>query len=85
MNDGIQIIGFSAAFFTTIAYLPQAIKVHRTKKTRDISLLWIVTITMGITLWLLYGYFINDYPIIVANTVSIVLTLYLLVMKLRLG
>lgn len=79
----ITVIGLVAAFCTTIAYLPQAIKVIKTKQTKDLSLLMYSVLTLGVTLWLIYGYFVKDLPIIAANTISLILTSTILVLKIR--
>lgn len=64
------IIGFLAAFFTTVAFLPQAIKVLKTKSAQDISLLMYLIFCTGALLWLIYGFLIHSYPLIVANAIT---------------
>ena len=76
-------IGFFAAFCTTIAFLPQAIKVYKTKSTKDISLYMFLIFTIGVLSWLIYGLIINDWPIILANAVTLVLSFFILIYKLR--
>ena len=51
----VELVGFAAASLTTFAFLPQAIKIHKTQSTKDISLAMFVTTTLGILLWLIYG------------------------------
>ncbi|MBM2838693.1 MAG: hypothetical protein HW415_1318, partial [Deltaproteobacteria bacterium] len=53
--DNTTIIGSIAAFFTTIAYIPQAFKVHKTRHTRDLSIWMLGILTSGIFLWTIYG------------------------------
>lgn len=77
-----SIIGFLAATLTTAAYIPQAIKAIKTKQTKDISLWMYVMMTIGILLWLLYGIFNNDWPIILANCVTILLVIPILIIKI---
>lgn len=79
----VAIIGFIAATFTTASFLPQVIRIHRTRKTHDLSLLMYVILYVGILLWIIYGIFLKSLPIIIANSVVIVLCLYILVMKIR--
>ena len=81
--DYYTIIGMVAAFCTTASFLPQAIRVIRTKRTRDISLGMYLMFTMGIFLWLLYGILTRDIPIIIANAVSFVLSFTILILKLK--
>ena len=76
-------IGFFAAVCTTIAFLPQAIKVYKTKSTKDISLYMFLIFTIGVLSWLIYGLIINDWPVILANAITLVLSFFILIYKLR--
>ena len=76
-------IGFFAAFCTTIAFLPQAIKVYKSKSTKDISLYMFLIFTIGVLSWLMYGIVISDLPIILANSVTLILSLFILVYKIK--
>jgi len=78
-----EYIGFFAALCTTVAFLPQAIKVYQTKSTKDISLLMFLIFTVGVLSWLIYGLIINDYPVILANSVTLILSLFILLYKIR--
>lgn len=79
----IEITGFLAAILTTSSFAPQAIKVVRTKQTRDISLGMFSAMTSGILLWLVYGLFIVSWPIIIANAISFVLSVIILGYKIK--
>ena len=79
----IKYIGFFAAFCTTFAFLPQAIKVYKTKSTKDISLYMFLIFTIGVLSWLIYGLIINDLPVILANTVTLILSFFILIYKLK--
>ena len=79
----IKYIGFFAAFCTTFAFLPQAIKVYKSKSTKDISLYMFLIFTIGVLSWLIYGLIINDWPVILANAVTLVLSLFILIYKLK--
>ena len=81
----VTVIGFIAAACTTIAFLPQVIKTCRMKETRDISLLMYLVLITGISLWVLYGLLIGDYPILIANGVTVILALIILIAKIRYG
>ncbi len=83
MVDYVTIVGFVAGFLTTIALLPQVIKTWRTKLTRDISLPYFLVLTIGLFLWVVYGIFINDFPIIVANIISFIFSSTIVYFKLR--
>jgi MtN3 and saliva related transmembrane protein len=77
-------LGFFAAFCTTIAFIPQAVKVYKYKHTKDISLGMFTLLNFGFILWLWYGLSIGSYPIIIANAVTMVFAIYILVTKVRL-
>ena len=81
----IYAIGIVAAILTTSAFFPQVIKVHLSKHTRDISLLMCVLLAGGVFLWIIYGLLRNSHPIIVANSITLGLTLYLIYLKLKYG
>ncbi|MCL1495120.1 MAG: SemiSWEET transporter [Pseudanabaena sp. Salubria-1] len=83
--DFTNILGFTAASLTTIAFLPQVIKVWRSHSTKDISLPMLVTFIGGITLWLIYGLLVNAAPIYLANGITLVLNLLILRFKLKYG
>ncbi|MGL5447655.1 MAG: SemiSWEET transporter [Rhabdaerophilum sp.] len=81
----IEIIGMAAAIITTLCWVPQAIKVIRTRETAAISLIMYLMLATGIALWLAYGLLIMSWPLIGANAVTFVLVLGILVMKIRFG
>jgi MtN3 and saliva related transmembrane protein len=81
----ITLIGLAAAFCTTVAFLPQVIQTWRTRSTKDLSLPMFSIFTTGIFLWLVYGVFIADLPLIAANGVTFVLSGTILYFKLRHG
>ncbi|MES2684088.1 MAG: SemiSWEET transporter [Pseudomonadota bacterium] len=79
----IDFIGNVAGFCTTIAFVPQVLKVWRTRSTQDISVSMYAVFLLGLLLWLAYGWMLRAWPIIIANTFTIVLAGSVLVMKLR--
>ena len=72
-------IGLGAAGLTTAAFLPQVIKIWRTRRTRDISF----GMFLVLCLWLVYGILRDDLPLILANAVTLVLAGTILVFKLK--
>jgi len=78
-------LGVGAAALTTAAFLPQVIKAHQSKRTEDLSLLMLVLFAAGLLLWICYGLMISSLPVIVANVITVSLTLYLLYLKLKHG
>jgi MtN3 and saliva related transmembrane protein len=83
--DHAFFIGIAAACLTTAAFLPQVIKAHVSKHTKDISLWMCILLGSGVTLWAVYGVFLNSHPIIVANSITLVLTIYLIYLKKKYG
>jgi MtN3 and saliva related transmembrane protein len=80
-----DILGSVAATLTTSAFVPQAWQVWRTRHTADISLGMYAMFTLGIGLWLGYGILLESWPIIIANSVTLLLAGAVLVMKLKFG
>ena len=76
-----DLIGYVAAFCTTFAFVPQAMAVWKTGRTRDLSLSMFSIFSLGVALWLVYGLMIKAWPIIIANCITIVLAGYILWMK----
>jgi MtN3 and saliva related transmembrane protein len=83
MMNSITIVGLVAAVFTTIALLPQLLKVWRTKSTRDISTGMFSFYCIGVFLWFVYGVFIGDLPIILANSIAFVQGAAILLLKAK--
>lgn len=81
--DNTTILGLVAGTCTTAAFFPQLVKIWRSKSTRDISLLMYVVICTGILLWLIYGIMIGSVPVILANTVTLVIAAMILILKLK--
>ena len=76
------VIGFVAGVLTTLAFVPQVIRVWRTKSARDLSLASFAIFTAGVALWLVYGLMVDALPVIVANAVTLALALAILAMKI---
>jgi MtN3 and saliva related transmembrane protein len=78
-----EVIGSTAAVCTTVAFLPQLIRVWRRKSAEDISLIMFLLFSAGVALWLVYGLRIGSFPVAAANAVTLALALAILVLKLR--
>jgi MtN3 and saliva related transmembrane protein len=76
-------IGYAAAACTTIAFLPQAWVAIKTRNTQSLSLAMYIVFTAGVALWLAYGVLKNDWALIAANGVTVLLSLTILITKLR--
>ena len=78
----VEIFGYLAAILTTAAFLPQLIKTIKTKKADDVSLTTLVMFITGVGSWIIYGYVISSYPLLIANVITLVLNLLILISKL---
>lgn len=83
--DTITIIGLAAGTLTTIAFVPQLTKTWKSRSAKDISLGMFLIFCSGVFLWLLYGILIDALPIILANTVTLILSSAILVLKIKYG
>nr|WP_319377224.1 SemiSWEET transporter [uncultured Methanoregula sp.] len=81
--DTIVIVGYIAGILTTISFIPQVARAWRLKETRDLSLAMLVLFAFGVLLWALYGFWVSSLPIIAANTITFILILVLLWLKIR--
>lgn len=79
------VLGSVAASLTTFAMLPQALRVIKTKHTKDLAIgMWVMA-TSGFILWIFYGILRNDIVLIVANIVSLSLAGTILALKIKHG
>ena len=79
------LIGSTAAFLTTLAFVPQAWMTWKSRRAEGISLGMYGIFTVGVALWCLYGVLLGAWPVIVANAVTLMLAVFILGMKLRFG
>ena len=80
-----SLVGFAAGFLTTIAFIPQVVKIWRSKSADDVSLATFLAFTLGVALWLTFGILQKEPPIILWNGVTLVLAAAILAMKLKFG
>ena len=78
----VDIFGYFAAFLTTAAFLPQLIKTLKTKKAEDVSLVTLIMFIVGVLCWIIYGYKISSIPILLANLITLLLNLLILISKI---
>lgn len=83
MLAATETVGFVAATCTTFAFVPQVVRIWRTRSAEDISLAMYLTMVAGVLLWIVYGTRIHSVPLVVANAVSLVLACAVLMGKLR--
>lgn len=79
----VHYIGFFAGLLTSGAAVPQVLQTYRTKHARDLSMSQLILLNLGMALWLIYGLFLNDFPLILANIFSIFCYSTLIAMKIR--
>lgn len=77
------IVGSLAAILTTSSFVPQAIKIIRTRSTKDISLYMYIVLTTGTLCWLIYGILLAEAPLILANVIGFSLTFTILFLKIK--
>ena len=78
----IEFFGYFAAILTTLAFLPQLIKTLKTKKAEDVSLITLIMFLTGVLSWIVYGYKISSTPILLANLITFILNLLILIFKI---
>ena len=76
-------VGIIAGVLTASSMLPQVIKVFKEKKAEDISLLMLIVLLSGISLWIVYGVMRKDMPIIATNAFSLLVNLVLIVLRIK--
>lgn len=79
------IVGLIAGAFTTFSLLPQVMKTVKTKETKDISMAMYIILISGMLLWIIYGVLIDAPPVILANALSLLLALIILIFKIKYG
>jgi MtN3 and saliva related transmembrane protein len=77
------LIGFVAGTLTTFSFVPQVLKTFHSKRCDDLSWGMLLAFTTGVFLWFVYGLFLRSAPIMLANLVTLLLLVWLVVMKIR--
>ena len=76
-------IGIIGAILTTSAFIPQVYKIYKEKKAQGVSLTMYLIMFVGVLLWLVYGVLIGSIAIIIANSVTAILQLFVIIFKLK--
>lgn len=88
MNDMIALsdishwIGIAAACCTTLSFVPQVIQILKNRDTAGISVAMYTIFTTGVFFWVVYGFIIRDMPVLLANSVTLILTLSVLMLTI---
>jgi MtN3 and saliva related transmembrane protein len=85
VSPAVNAIGMVAAVCTTVSFVPQLIRVWRLRSAREISLTMFLVFSLGVFLWLVYGISIHSTPVMLANAVTLGLSLAILALKVRFG
>lgn len=78
-----EIIGIIAGILTTISFVPQVVRVLKTNDTKSISKAMYICFSLGVCLWLVYGFLINSFAVIAANIITLPMALIILWKKLK--
>jgi MtN3 and saliva related transmembrane protein len=78
-----QIVGIIAGILTAISMLPQLIKMIKEKKAEDISILMLIVLLSGLSLWIVYGIMREDLPIIATNAFSVLINITLVILRIK--
>jgi len=81
----MEAIGLIGAILTSMAFVPQALKTIKTKSTHGLSLGMYLIFSVGLICWLVYGIYLQDIPIILANTITLIFALTILFLKIKHG
>jgi MtN3 and saliva related transmembrane protein len=81
--DIINTIGIIAGTLTTISFVPQVIKIWKTRSSKDVSLGMFFVLAAGVSLWIVYGIIIGALPVILANSVTLVLAVAIIMLKIK--
>lgn len=82
-GSAINLVGYTAATLTTVSFVPQLLRVIKLRSARDVSLGMFLIFTTGTAFWLLYGLLSHSFPVALANAVTFILSLAILVLKLK--
>ena len=80
--NSVDLFGFLAAILTTIAFLPQLYKTWETKSADDVSLVMLILFITGLVCWIIYGFKIDSFPILVANIITFIFNFSILTLKI---
>jgi len=80
--DAASIIGFLAAACSVTSFVPQAVRILRTRDTSSLSPPMYALTTSGFMLWTAYGIALGRWPLILTNAICLALAAFILMMTL---
>ena len=78
-----EILGLAAGTITSITFLPQVIRIWKTKSVKDISMLMMLLLIAGTVCWLTYGLLMKDTAIIYTNVMVLAMSLVMFYFKIK--
>ena len=81
--DYIKLLGLVAGTITSVTFLPQVIRIYKTKSAKDLSATMLGLLIVGVAMWLAYGIAMNDIAIMYTNGMVLFLSLIMLYFKFR--
>ncbi len=85
MDGMVELIGFIAGSLVAISVFPQVLKSWKTKSTKDISISWSIINLAGQLLWVYYGILIVSYSLVIMSSITLVMNVSMIILKLRYG
>ena len=79
----IQILGLTAGTITSFTFIPQVIQIWKTKSAKDLSIVMLLFLIVGVSMWLSYGILIKDAAIIYTNSMVLAMSLIMLFFKFK--
>ena len=79
----VDFLGLAAATLTTGCFVPQVVRLWRTRNAEGISLVTFAAFSAGVALWLGYGLILGSWPIILSNVITLFLTFAIIVLTVR--
>ncbi len=83
--DVVTIVGYAAGLCSTLAFIPQFLKIYRTKSAKDLSLTGFSVLVLATILWLAYGFMMNSLPMIAANAVVLAIAIGIVALRIKYG
>ena len=80
-----EYLGYIGGILTTFCYVPQIIRVFRLRSAKEISLLFTILLLVGVVVWLFYGIFLSLAPVVLWNSIAVVIVAALLYAKMKYG
>jgi MtN3 and saliva related transmembrane protein len=81
--DYIKLLGLAAGTISSITFLPQVIRIWKTRSAKDLSLSMLSLLILGVSMWLAYGIIVKDVAIIYTNSMVLTMSFVMLFFKLR--